>query len=290
MKNRRVGQSGLKVPVLGLSIGGLGSPDNWSRLDDTEDLIQAALEAGVNLFDVRIGGDVTAQDLLAAALPQNRTRAILATRFSLEPVSDGTAVREQLVQACDDTLRRLRTDYLDLWQLDPIDGSAPLHDVVRALDDLVRAGKILYTGCCESVGWQVMKYLMLAEDRIGARLISHQVEYSVFDRHYEREHQQLALAEGIGTIARAGTHRIDSRVSTTLDSISRETNRSVRQIAISWVLEQPSVCTVLIAPRNLEEFEESVLAVNWSVPPSHLATLEAFSERPIPMIGPESDE
>jgi aryl-alcohol dehydrogenase-like predicted oxidoreductase len=290
MQTRHVGRSGLSVPVLGLSITDLGTASNWNQVAEAEKLIRATLDAGVNLFDVRIGGDGMAEDFLAAALPPNRTRAIVATRFSLAPVSDGTGVREQLFQACDNSLRRLRTDYVDLWQLDPVDLSAPLDDVVRALDDLVRTGKVLYTGCCESVGWHLMKCLMLADDQRRTRLISHQVDYSVFDRHYEREHLELAVSEGIGTIARASACRVDSPVSRTLESISRETNRSVRQIALSWVLQQPTVCAALTAPRSIGELEDDVLAAGWSVPPSHLATLEAFTERPTRMIGPDSDE
>lgn len=279
METRRVGRSGLKVPVLGLAIDG----------PEAAALIHPALDAGISLFDVRAGGDVSTQEMLAAALHNNRARAILAARFSLEPVSNGADARAQLVRACDDILRRLRTDHVDIWQLDPLDQSAPLDDVLGALDDLVQAGKIVYTGCCDSAGWHVMKYLMRGSDRRRTRLISHQAGYSVFDRRYEREHLQLAIAEGLGTIVRAVREKVNTPVAAALDAIARDTSHAAPQLAISWILEQPTVCTVLIAPRTAGELEESVIAARWTLPRPHAARLDAFTERPIQMIGPDSE-
>jgi aryl-alcohol dehydrogenase-like predicted oxidoreductase len=294
----------------------------WGTTDAREArrLIDICLEAGVNLFDtadVYSGG--ASEEVLGAAIKGRRDQVILSTKTSL-PMGDGPndagASRGRLISACEAALRRLGTDYIDLLQLHAFDAGTPIPEVLAALDGLVRAGKVRYVGVSNFSGWQLMKSLAIA-DRFGwPRHGAHQVYYSLVGRDYEWELMPLGLEEGVGALvwsplgwgrltgkvrrgqplpAQSRLHQTADygppvadehlfRVVDALDGIAAETGRSVPQIAINWLLQRPTVASVIIGARNEAQLRDNLGATDFTLTPDQMARLDAASrvEAPYP--------
>jgi aryl-alcohol dehydrogenase-like predicted oxidoreductase len=218
--------------------------------------------------------------------------------------------RSRLITAVESSLRRLGTDYIDQFQLHAFDAATPIEEVLSALDDLVRAGKIRYVGASNFAGWQLMKSLAVA-DRCGfPRYIAHQVYYSLAGRDYEWELMPLAHDQGVGAVVfsplcwgrltgkfRRGQPLPEtSRMHKTgmaappvddehlydlidvLDSVAAETGKTVPQVALNWLLTRPTVATVIIGARNEQQLRENLGAVGWRLEPEQLARLDKSSE------------
>ncbi|HEY8432342.1 MAG TPA: aldo/keto reductase [Sandaracinaceae bacterium] len=319
MEHRLLGASGFKVPVLGFGTGTFGGKgplfSAWGNTDATEArrLIDICLEAGVALFDsADVYSDGEAESILGAALEGKRERTILSTKVSLRS-GDGPnevgASRSHLIRSVDRALARLRTDYIDVLQLHHFDALTPVDAVMSTLDDLVRAGKVRYVGASNFSGWQLMKALAASEHRGYARIVAHQVYYSLIGRDYEWELMPLALAENVGAIVWSplgwgrltGRIRRDRpeppsrrlretaalappvdderlfRVTDALDAIARETGKTIPQIAINWLLRRPTVTTVLIGARDEAQLRENLGAVGWTLDPEHVRRLDDAS-------------
>jgi aryl-alcohol dehydrogenase-like predicted oxidoreductase len=256
------------------------------------------------------------EQVLGAAIQGRRDRVLISTKsaFRTGPgPNDVGSSRHHLINACEGSLRRLGTDYIDLYQLHAFDAQTPVEEVLRALDDLIRAGKIRYIGCSNFSGWHLMKSLAVS-DRLGlARYVAHQAFYSLIGREYEWELMPLALDQRIGTVAwsplgmgrlggkmRRGqplpavsrlhdpqTQKIAPpaedefvfRIVDALDEVARETGRSVPQVAINWVLQRPSVATVIIGARDETQLRENLGAAGWMLTPAQIAKLDAASAR-----------
>ncbi|MCK8679298.1 aldo/keto reductase [Streptomyces lichenis] len=324
MEYRQLGASGLRVPALSFGAGTFGGQGPlfgaWGStgVEEARRLVDICLEAGITMFDtadVYSGG--ASEEVLGAALKGRRDQVIISTKAGL-PMGDGPrdagTSRSRLISSVDGALRRLGTDYIDLFQLHAYDARTPVKEVLSTLDDLVRAGKIRHLGVSNFSGWQAMKSLATAERRGRERYVAHQVYYSLIGRDYEWELMPLGLDQGLGAIVWSPlgwgrlTGRIrrgdplpaDSRLHDTadygppvedehlyrvvdaLDGIAEETGRAVPQIALRWLLQRPTVASVIIGARNEKQLRQNLGAVGWTLTPDQMARLDAASRRPAP--------
>jgi aryl-alcohol dehydrogenase-like predicted oxidoreductase len=319
MEYRQLGRSGLKVPALSLGTGTFGGGTEffkaWGTLDvaGATRLVDIALDAGANLFD---SADVysrgLAEEILGKAVAGRRDKVLISTKnsFRMGPgPNDIGSSRHRLISACEASLRRLGTDYIDLYQMHGFDAVTPIDETVRALDDLVRAGKVRYVGCSNFSGWHLMKALATA-DRYGwTRYVAHQAYYSLVGRDYEWELMPLGLAEGVGAVVWSplgwgrltGKLRRDrptpevSRLPGTinsappvsdehlfavvdaLDRVAQETGRTIPQVAINWLLQRPTVSTVILGARDEAQLLDNLGAVGWQLTTDQIAALDAAS-------------
>jgi aryl-alcohol dehydrogenase-like predicted oxidoreductase len=319
MEYRRLGASGLKVPALSFGAGTFGGRGDlfgaWGDTDAREGrrLVDICLDAGVTMFDTAdVYSDGASEEVLGAAIKGRRDRVLLSTKTSLpmgEGPDDAGSSRSRLIKACEDALRRLGTDRIDLFQLHAFDAGTPIEEVLSTLDTLVQAGKVRYVGVSNFSGWQLMKSLAIA-DRYGhPRYVAHQVYYSLVGRDYEWELLPLGADQGVGALvwsplgwgrltgkvrrgrplpANSRLHRTadfgppveDERLFTVvdaLDEIAKETGKAVPQIAINWLLRRPTVASVLIGARNEEQLRQNLGAVGWTLTPDQVARLDAAS-------------
>jgi aryl-alcohol dehydrogenase-like predicted oxidoreductase len=310
MRLRTLGRSGLRVSELCLGAMTFGTPD-WG-CDERESLalIDAFLEAGGNFIDTAdaYSGGVS-EEICGKALAGRRTQLVLATKCTM-PVGSGPndrgASRKHIREACDASLRRLGTDYIDLYQIHAEDLWTPLEETLAALDDLVRAGKILYTGASNFRAYRLMKALALSDRHGWARFVSLQPQYNLLVRTIEREHFALAREEGIGLITwsplAAGMltgkigrdHRPpDARLAQrelplyrfyftersfgivdVLKSCARDAGCSPAQLALAWQLAKPEVTSVILGARTREQLADNLGAAAVTVPPEVTARLE----------------
>ncbi|WP_246792432.1 aldo/keto reductase [Burkholderia perseverans] len=324
MEYRYLGASGLKVPVLSFGAGTFGGSGPlfgaWGTTEGAEArrIVDICLEAGVNLFDtadVYSGG--ASETVLGEAIKGRRQAVLISTKMSL-PMGDGPndagSSRARLIQSVDDALRRLQTDYIDLLQLHAFDAYTPVEETVATLDQLVREGKIRYTGVSNFSGWQVMKSLGIADHNGWNRYVAHQVYYSLLGRDYEWELMPLAADQGVGALVwsplgwgrltgkiRRGQSLPESsrlhatasfgppvedellyRVIDALEAVAEETGKSVPQIALNWLIQRPTVSSVIIGARNEAQLRQNLGAVGWTLTPAQLAALDAASSTVAP--------
>lgn len=319
MDYRRLGASGLLVPALSFGAGTFGGRGElfgaWGDTDaqQARRMVDVALEAGVTMFDTAdVYSDGASEEILGQAIRGRRDRVLLSTKAGLPTgpgASEAGAGRSRLITAVDAALRRLGTDYIDLFQLHAFDAATPVEEVLDTLADLVRAGKIRYLGASNFAGWQLMKSLA-ASDRGGhPRYVAHQVYYSLVGRDYEWELMPLGRDQGVGAMvwsplgwgrltgkirrgqplpsgsrlhrtAEAGPPVDDELlydVVDVLDELAAETGKSVPQIALNWLLSRPTVATVIVGARNEEQLRQNLGAVGWQLEPEQLARLNKVS-------------
>jgi aryl-alcohol dehydrogenase-like predicted oxidoreductase len=319
MEYRRLGASGLKVPALSFGAGTFGGRGPlfgaWGDTDaaGARRLIDICLDAGVTMFDTAdVYSDGASEEVLGQAIKGRRDQVILSTKTS-PPMDDGPndagSSRARLIRACEAALRRLGTDYIDLFQLHAFDAATPVEEVLSTLDGLVRTGKVRYVGVSNFSGWQLMKSLAVAEKHGWPRYVAHQAYYSLVGRDYEWELMPLGLDQGVGGVVWSplGWGRLTGkvrrgqplpavsrlhetagfgppvaddllhRVVDALDEIARETGRTIPQIAINWLLQRPTVSTVVIGARDEEQLRQNLGAVGWALAPEQMARLDAAS-------------
>ena len=324
MEYRRLGASGLMVPALSFGAGTFGGRGElfgaWGDTDAAEArrLVDICLEAGVTMFDTAdVYSAGASEEVLGAAVKGRRDQVLISTKAGL-PTGDGPGdagtSRTRLIKAVDQALRRLGTEYIDLFQLHAYDAGTPVHEVLATLDDLVRAGKLRYTGVSNFSGWQLMKSLADADTHGYQRYAAHQVYYSLVGRDYEWELMPLAVDQGVGAVVwsplgwgrltgRIGRGRplppgsrlhatadygppvaddLLFRVTDCLDALAEETGRTVPQIAINWLLRRPTVSSVLIGARNEAQLRQNLGAVGWSLTEDQVARLDAASAKAAP--------
>jgi len=321
MDYRQLGGSGLKVPVLTFGTGTFGGAGeffkSWGASDVAEAtrLVDVCLEAGLTMFDsADVYSNGRAEEILGQALKGRRDRVLISTKGTFragEEINDVGSSRHHLIAAVEGSLRRLGTDYIDLYQLHGFDAVTPVEETMRTLDDMVRAGKIRYIGCSNFSGWHLMKSLAVAEKYGWERYVAHQAYYSLIGRHYEWELMPLALDQKVGAVVwsplgwgrltgklRRGQPKpevsrlsnqkaVDAgppvddeflyRVVDAIDEVARETGKSVPQIALNWVLQRPSVSTIIIGARNEEQLRQNLAAVGWNLTVEQVARLDAAS-------------
>jgi aryl-alcohol dehydrogenase-like predicted oxidoreductase len=325
MEYRQLGGSGLKVPVLSFGTGTFGGGGElfkaWGASDVAEAtrLVDICLEAGLTLFDsadIYSGG--MAEEILGEAIQGRRDQVLISTKgtFRAGPgPNDVGSSRHHLIRAVEGSLRRLKTDYIDLYQLHGFDAVTPAEEVLSTFDVLVRAGKIRYVGCSNFSGWHLMKSLAVS-DRYGyPRYVAHQAYYSLVGRDFEWELMPLGLDQRVGTVVwsplgwgrltgkiRRGRplpekSRLQSQlvrdigpqvpdeylytVVDALDAVAAEAGKTVPQVALNWLLQRPTVATVIIGARNEEQLRQNLGAVGWDLTPEQVARLDAASATPL---------
>jgi aryl-alcohol dehydrogenase-like predicted oxidoreductase len=319
MEYRQLGRSGFTVPVLSLGTGTFGGGTEFFKAWGSADakgatrLVDMCLDAGISMFDsADVYSNGMAEEVLGAAIRGRRNKVIISNkatfRFSDRPNDVGSS-RHHLTEAVNGSLRRLGTDYIDLFQLHGFDAMTPQEEVLGCLDDLVRAGKIRYIGCSNFSGWHLMKALAISEKYGLARHVAHQAYYSLVGRSYEWELMPLGLDQGVGAVVwsplgwgrltgkiRRGTGLPkESRLHTTaddgppveeeylyrvmdaIDEVAKETGKSVPQIAINWLLQRPTVANVIVGARNEEQLKQNLGSVGWKLTAEQIAKLDAAS-------------
>ena len=321
MEYRTLGGSGFRVPVLSLGTGTFGGGTEFFKAWGATDvaaatrMVDVCLEAGLTMFDsADVYSKGLAEEILGAAIRERRHEVIISTKGSFRlgaGPNDVGSSRAHLIRAVEDSLRRLDTDYIDLYQLHGFDAITPVEEALRALDDLVRAGKIRYIGCSNFSGWHLMKSLAFSERHGLARYVAHQAYYSLVGRDYEWELMPLALDQRVSAVVwsplgwgrltgriRRGqplpeTSRLRSelaaslgppvpdehlyRVVDALDAVAGETGRSVVQVALNWVTARPSVATVIIGARDERQLRENLGALDFTLTPAQVGVLDAAS-------------
>jgi aryl-alcohol dehydrogenase-like predicted oxidoreductase len=321
MEYRLLGGSGWKVPALSFGTGTFGGTNEffkaWGASDVAEAtrLVDICLDAGVTMFDsADIYSDGNAETILGQALKGRRNKAIISTKATFrsgDGPNDVGSSRYHVINAVDASLKRLGTDFIDLFQLHGFDAQTPVEEALMTLDNLVRAGKIRYLGCSNFSGWHLMKSLAVSERYGLARYVAHQAYYSLIGRDYEWELMPLALDQKVGAIIwsplgwgrltgkiRRGqplprTSRLQTKIVTdmgppvadeylfsvvdALDKAARETGKTVPQIALNWLLQRPTVASVIIGARNEEQLRQNLGAVGWKLTPEQIASLDAAS-------------
>ena len=314
------------VPALSLGTGTFGGGTEffkaWGSSDVAEAtrLIDVCLDAGLNMFDsADIYSDGMAEEILGRAIDGRRDRVIISTKGTFRSGPDPNDVgssRCHLTRAVEGSLRRLGTDYIDLYQLHGFDAVTPIDEVLSTLDDLVRAGKIRYVGCSNFSGWHLMRSLAVSERYGYPRYVAHQVYYSLVGRDYELELMPLALDQQVGAVVwsplgwgrltgkmRRGrplpqTSRLRSKVANdsgppvpdeavyrivdAIDEVAEGTGRTVPQIALNWLLQRPSVAWVIIGARTDEQLRQNLDAVGWNLTAEQVARLDAASGTTLP--------
>jgi aryl-alcohol dehydrogenase-like predicted oxidoreductase len=324
MEQRQLGGSGLNVPVLTLGTGTFGGGNDFFKAwgstdaDGARRLVDVCLDAGLTMFDTAdVYSDGLAEEVLGSALKGRRNDVLISTkatfRMGAGPNDVGSS-RQHLVKTVDESLKRLGTDWIDLFQLHGFDAKTPVEETLRTLDDLVRAGKIRYIGCSNFSGWHLMKSLAVSERYGLARHVAHQAYYSLVGRDYEWELMPLALDQKVGTVvwsplgwgrltgkirrgsplpkvSRLHTTRengppVDDehlfRVVDALDAVAAETAKTVPQVALNWLLQRPTVSTVIIGARDMGQLKDNLGAVGWSLTAAQVARLDAASARTLP--------
>ncbi|QWF17800.1 aldo/keto reductase [Lysobacter capsici] len=320
MEHRYLGASGLRVPVLSFGTGTFGGEGDffkaWGQTDvaGARRLLDIALEAGVNLFDsADIYSKGAAESILGEAIKGRPRDSLLISTKATFRFGDGEnevgSSRHHLIRSIDAALKRLGTDYIDLFQLHGFDARTLIEETLSTLDDLVRAGKLRYLGVSNFSGWHLMKSLALAERHGWSRYVAHQAYYSLIGRDYEWELMPLGLDQGVGAVVwsplgwgrltgkiRRGQPLPDNsrlhvtadmgppvqdeyvyRVVDALDEIAAETGKTVPQIALNWLLQRPTVATVVIGARNEEQLKQNLGAVGWNLTAEQVAKLDAAS-------------
>jgi aryl-alcohol dehydrogenase-like predicted oxidoreductase len=320
MEFRQLGRAGLRVPVLSLGTATFGGGNDfyraWGSVDvaEAKRMVDLCVEAGATFFDTANSYSTgRAEEILGAALAGRRQNVLLATKATF-PMGPGPnevgSSRQFLVRACEDSLRRLGTDHVDIYYMHGFDENTPVDETLRALDDLVTSGKVRYIGCSNFSGWHLMKSLAASERRGWMSYAAHQAYYSLVSREYEWELMPLAIDQGVGTVVwsplaggaltgkvrrgqpiedgtrssqlgleRAGDIEKLYDVVDTLQQVAADVGRTVSQVALNWVLARPTVASVVIGARTEEQLRENLGAVDWTLDAAHVAMLDAVSER-----------
>lgn len=324
MEYRQLGRSGLKVPALSFGTGTFGGKGEffgrWGRTDvvEAERLVDICLDAGVTLFDTAdVYSSGASEEILGAALKGKRDRALISTKGTFttgDTPNDVGSSRYHIVRACEASLKRLGTDHIDLYFMHAFDALTPVEETLRALDDLITAGKIGYIGASNFSGWHLMKALA-ASDREGlARYVVYQGYYSLIGRDYEWELMPLGLDQGVGLMVwsplgwgrltgkiRRGEAPQAGRIATggteggpsvdddylytvvdALDQVAAETERTVPQVALAWLLSRPTVTNVVIGARDEAQLRANLGAVGWTLSEEQIARLDSASHREPP--------
>lgn len=320
MEFRTLGRSGLKVPVLSFGTGTFGGSNEFFRAWGASDvaeatrLVDVCLEAGVNLFDTAdVYSDGQSETILGKAIAGRRDQVLVSTKatFRMGPgANDLGSSRYHLIRACEASLRRLGTEYIDIYHLHGFDALTPVEEALSTLNQLVVSGKVRYIACSNFSGWHLMKSLSVS-DRYGwARYVGHQVYYSLIGREYEWELMPLALDQGVGALVWSplGWGRLtgkvrrgqplpkESRLHKTgdlgpqmaneylykvvdaLDEVAKQTGKSVPQVALNWLVQRPSIATVIFGARNEEQLRQNLGAVGWNLSAEQIAQLDAASD------------
>lgn len=326
MEYRFLGASGLQVPLLSFGTGTFGGSGTffgaWGSTDVAEatELVDVCLDRGLNFFDTAdIYSQGLSEEILGEAIKGKRSRVLISTKgtfpFGEGPNNQGSS-RYHLLAQVEGSLKRLKTDYIDIYHMHGFDSQTPVEETLRTLNDLVQSGKVRYIAASNFSGWHLMKSLSVSERYGWNRYVAHQVYYSLLHRDYEWELMPMGLDQNVGAIVWSplssgllgGKYRRnqelpqDSRVAQggspipgtvinyeqlynlvdVLDEVAEETGKTVAQVAINWVAQRPTVSSIIIGARNRQQLEQNLDAVGWNLTPTQVQKLDEASALPPP--------
>ena len=324
MEYRLLGKSGLKVPVLTLGTATFGGKNDFfnafssTEVAEATRLVDICLDAGLTMFDSADGySGGQAEQILGEAIKGRRDQVLISTKATFRSgpgPNDVGSSRFHLIRAVEDSLRRLQTDYIDLFQLHGFDAQTPVEETLRTLDDLVQAGKIRYTGCSNFSGWHLMKSLAVSEKHGWTRYVAHQAYYSLVGREYEWDLMPLAVDQNVGCVVWSplGWGRLTGRIRRgqplpensrlrnkrafeggpqvpeerlyrvvdALETVAQQSEKTIPQVALNWLSGRPTVASIIIGARNEAQLQENINAVGWHLSPEQVALLDKASEEP----------
>jgi len=319
---RQLGRSGLRVSVLALGTMTLGGRGNFGKTGagdaaDAQRLLDMCLDAGVNLIDTAdVYSQGMSEEILGEALSGRRERLLIATkaRFRMgDGPNDAGLSRYHLIAACDASLRRLRTDRIDLYQLHQWDGQTPLEETLEALDTLQRAGKVRYIGASNFSGWHLMKALAVSDRGHAARFVSQQIHYTLQAREAEYELVPVSVDQGLGILvwsplaggllsgkyrrgkpAPEGTRHFNNwgeppirdenklyDIIEALVAVAEARGVSAAQVALAWLLGRPAVASLIVGARTGQQLADNLAAASLALTAEERATLDAVSLPPL---------
>ena len=313
MNYRRLGRTGLKVSEICLGTMTFGHGTNEAEATRIVDL---AFDAGINFFDTANSyADSESEMILGKALQGRRRNAVVATKFfnPMGPdVNDSGMSRFHMMQAVEDSLRRLQVDYIDIYYIHHVDTQTPLDETLRALDDLVRQGKVRYTACSNYEAWRLLEAVWLSDHKGWERFAAYQPQYSLVVRDIEQEIIPVCALKGIGVVvwsplgggfltgkytpgqrtvpgsrSEEGWAYPDRYFAANADEIldvlleiAKELGRSPAQVATRWVLEQPAITSAIVGARTLVQARDNFGAAGWTLPADALGRLNDVSHLP----------
>lgn len=313
MNYRRLGRTGLKVSEICLGTMTFGHGTNE---EEATRIVDLAFDAGINFFDTANSyADSESEMILGKALQGRRRNAVVATKFfnPMGPdVNDSGMSRFHMMQAVEDSLRRLQVDYIDIYYIHHVDTQTPLDETLRALDDLVRQGKVRYTACSNYEAWRLLEAVWRSDHKGWERFAAYQPQYSLVVRDIEQEIIPVCELKGIGVVVWSplgggfltgkytpgqrtvpGTRSEEGwaypdryfaanadEILDVLLEIAKELGRSPAQVATRWVLEQPAITSAIVGARTLIQARDNFGAAGWTLPANALGRLNDVSHLP----------
>lgn len=306
MEYRQLGRSGLRVSVIGLGGNTFG---RYADQQQTTAIVRQALDSGVNMIDTAdVYGNGVSEELLGNAIRGHRERLVIATKVGMrmgDGPNDHGSSRRRILAGCEASLRRLKIEAIDLYQIHAFDPDTTLEETLGALDDLVRAGKVRYIGCSNYDAWRIVQAFWVSDRGHLSRFVSVQPEYNLLKREVEREIVPTCLEFGLGIIPyfpldagvltgkykpgaeppegtrghnnprfaprlRAETLEAVQR----LDSWARDHGHTVAELALAWLASRPAVSTIIAGTTRPEQVAANARAADWKLTPDDLAEVE----------------
>jgi aryl-alcohol dehydrogenase-like predicted oxidoreductase len=319
MKMRFLGKTGLQVSELCLGTGNFGGIGTYARSghitqEEADCIVGKALDSGLNFFNTaeRYSYGI-AEEIFGKALGNRRKEAVIITKINPARVAgpnEGGLSRKHIIEGCEASLKRLRTDYIDIYEIHEFDEYTALETALRALDDLVRDGKVRYIGCSNFTGWQLMKCLAISDKNKWEKFSTLEIRYSLVSRMPEYELVPVCLDQGVAVLAWSPLHggflsgkyrrnkplpqgarfsSLDEKffkvepeklfdIVEELDNIAAEHNATVSQAALNYLLKKPGVVSLIIGVRTAKQFEENLNTTDWELTPEEVARLDRLSE------------
>lgn len=320
MEYRQLGRSGLKVPVFSFGTGTFGGTTeffkSWGSTDikEASRLVDMCLESGVNLFDsADVYSNGTSEEILGKVLQGRRDKVLISTKTTFPMSSDPNDLgssRYHLLRSCEASLKRLNTDYIDIYFMHGFDALTPIDETLSTLNLLIQSGKIRYIGCSNFSGWHTMKSLAHSDQYGLARYVVYQGYYSLIGRDYEWELMPLLLDQGLGLMiwSPLGWGRLTGKIRRgeplpkgriqegggvgappvadeylykvidAIDAIAQETGKSISQIALNWLMQKPTVCNIVIGARDENQLRQNLSALDFHLSHEQIKKLDEASK------------
>ncbi|HHT16361.1 MAG TPA: aldo/keto reductase [Papillibacter sp.] len=319
MRMRQIGKTGISVSEICLGTGSFGGLGMYKmsgdiQQDEADRIVGLALDSGINFFDsAEIYSDGLAEEILGKALGARRKDAVIVTKVAPKRPSEtskGGFTYKHVMEVCEGSLKRLGTDYIDIFELHIFDPTVPLEETLKALDDLVRQGKVRCVGCSNFAGWQLMKALCVSDANNWARFTTLEAKYSLVQRDVENELMPLCVDQGIGILAYSPLHggflsgkydrgkpwpkgtRFPSKDATgpwgvdfdflydiidELKKIAEGRGVSVSDVALNYLLQKPAVTSLIIGVRNAGQLQANLTASGWDLTAEEVNALDRVS-------------
>jgi aryl-alcohol dehydrogenase-like predicted oxidoreductase len=321
MEFRQLGGSGLRIPVLSFGTATFGGKGEFFKTwgstqgEEASRMVRLCVDAGVNMFDTaNTYSRGASEEILGHAIKGIRNDLIISTKGTFgmgEGPNDYGSSRFHIMKQCDASLKRLGTDYIDIYHMHGFDAMTPVEEVLKTLDNLVTSGKVRYLACSNFSGWHLMKSLSVSEKYGWSRYVAHQAYYSLLNREFEWELMPLGIDQRVGTIVwsplsagkltgkfrRGQPIPAESRIAQgggqgpavpddffyglvdVLDEVAAESCKSIAQVALNWLLQRPTVVNIIIGARNEEQLQQNLGAVGWNLTSEQIRKLDAASEQ-----------